>query len=112
MSNSYENRKYRKDTRTGEILDYDVMYDGDERIVGIEQVRERLKEKVLLAAKQMGKKEFGSGDFKDFFEVRGPSHGDIIRSVLDWLVLIKKMQKLNVGTAKKARYKYILLSKA
>ncbi len=106
MSNSYEDRKYLKDARTGERLFTTVMYDGDERIEGTAKVIERLRVAIPKIAKQLGGKDLGTRDFIDAFQIRGPGYGDVVRTAIDMFVAGKKMLKKNVSKGKVPRYRY------
>jgi len=108
MPGSYEDRPYLKDAKTGEHLSTEVMYYGDERIVGHKEVLERLLILMPRKAAELGGKNLVSRHFIDAFQIRGPSYGDVVRQTLDKLVTGKKFTKRNVGTPQHPRYAYDL----
>lgn len=88
------------------MLNTTIMWDGREKIVGTEAVKERLRSRLLDEAKRLGGKDLETGMFIEAFRTRGPSYGDVIRQVIRELAKLGIMRIRNVGTDRHPRYVY------
>ena len=102
----YDERKYRIDPETGEMLNTTIMWDGDEKIIGTTAVKERLRMRLLDKAKELGGRNLETGMFIKAFTTRGTRYGDVIREVIREFAKLGLMRTKNTGTDKSPRYVY------